>query len=161
MPLAAPPVQLRPLRDDDLPILFEQQLDPAANLMAAFTAKEPADRAAFDAHWARIRADRKITVRAIVAEGQLAGSILSHSWLGDLEVSYWVGREYWGRGIATAALRAFLLEQTQRPIYARAVHDNTASIRVLHKCGFVEIGRDHGYAFARGMDVEEVILRLD
>jgi RimJ/RimL family protein N-acetyltransferase len=157
----APPTILRPLLDDDMPTLFEQQLDPAANHMAAFTAKDPSDRAAFDAHWAKVRADQSITIRAIIVDGQLAGSVLSHSWFGDLEVSYWLGREYWGRGIATAALRAFLQEQTERPIFARAVHDNAGSIRVLQKCGFIEVGRDHGFAFARGMEVEEVVMRLD
>jgi RimJ/RimL family protein N-acetyltransferase len=157
----APPTILRPLLDDDMPTLFEQQLDPAANHMAAFTAKDPSDRAAFDAHWAKVRADQSITIRAIIVDGQLAGSVLSYSWFGDLEVSYWLGREYWGRGIATAALRAFLQEQTERPIFARAVHDNAGSIRVLQKCGFIEVGRDHGFAFARGMEVEEVVMRLD
>ena len=153
-------IQLREIKEDDLPILFEQQLDPEANHMAAFTAKDPADREAFMQHWAKVMADERIPIRTILYERQIAGSILHHSWFGEPEISYWIGKEFWGMGIATQALKLFLKEQTIRPLFARVVKDNTASIRVLEKCGFEVAGEDKGFANARGTEVEEFVFKL-
>ena len=155
-------VLLRDVTEADLPIFFEQQRDPAANQMAAFTAKDPADREAFTAKWAKILGDDTVTKKAILVNGQVAGSVSSFvaPWSGQLEVTYWVGREYWGRGIATKALTEFLGHLKARPVYARAAKDNIASIRVLAKCGFTISGHDKGFANARGEEVEEVVLRL-
>lgn len=152
---------LRDVTDDDLPIFFEQQLDPQANWMAAFTAKDPTDREVFMAKWARIRQDKDILIRTIVYDGRVAGSVLSYVSDGEPEVSYWLGREFWGKGIATQALAAFLQIQTLRPIYARAAKDNLASLRVLQKCGFKVTGEDRGFANARGQEVAEYTLRLE
>lgn len=154
-------VSLRDVTDDDLPIFYEQQLDPDANFMAAFTAADPHDRTAFAAHWARIRVDPTITNRTILWQDQVAGHIASFLRDGDREVTYWIGRPYWGRGIATDALRRFLDEVKTRPIHGRAAADNVASRRVLEKCGFVVVGHDRGFAEARGAEIDEVILRLD
>jgi RimJ/RimL family protein N-acetyltransferase len=153
-------LQLREVLPTDLPIFFEHQLDPEANHMAAFTTKNPADWTAFNAHWARILADDRILSRTILADGNVAGSV--SSYIGDvgLEVTYWLGREFWGRGIATAALAEFLKLQTTRPIYGRAAKDNAASLRVLEKCGFVVIGQERGYANARGEMIDELLLEL-
>ena len=155
-------VTLREVADGDVPVFFEQQLDPDANHIAAFTSRKPADRAAFDAHWARIRADDSVNIRTILLDGQVAGYVASYieAEFGKPEVTYWIGKEYWGRGVATRALSAFLREFTERPIYGRAAADNAASIRVMEKCGFVLTGYGRGYAAARGEDVEEVILVL-
>jgi RimJ/RimL family protein N-acetyltransferase len=153
-------IVLRDVTDDDLPIFFEQQLDPDANYMAAFTSRDPTDRDAFMAHWARIRADKTIINRTVVYDGQVAGSVASFEDDGQLEVTYWLGREFWGKGIATRALAALLDYQTTRPIYARVAKDNAASLRVLRKCGFVITGEDKGYANARGEVIEEYILTL-
>jgi len=153
-------IVLRDVTDDDLPIFFEQQLDPDANYMAAFTSKDPTDRDAFTAHWARIRADKTIINRTVLYDGQVAGSVASYEDDGHLEVTYWLGREFWGKGIATRALTALLEYQTTRPIYARAAKDNAASLRVLQKCGFVITGEDKGYANARGQEIEEYLLTL-
>jgi len=153
-------IVLRDVTDDDLPIFFEQQLDPDANYMAAFTSRDPTDRDAFMAHWARIRADKTIINRTVVYDGQVAGSVSSFEDDGQLEVTYWLGREFWGKGIATRALAALLDYQTTRPIYARVAKDNAASLRVLRKCGFVITGEDKGYANARGEVIEEYILTL-
>src|SRR5437762_1930051 len=114
-------VLLREVTEADLPIFFAQQLDPAANHMAAFTAKDPADRAAFTAKWTKILDDGSITKRTILFGGRVAGSVSAFlaPWSGQLEVTYWVGREYWGRGIATKALTAFLGHLKARPVYAR------------------------------------------
>lgn len=154
-------IRLRDVQEDDLPIFFEQQLDPVANQMAAFTAKDPADRDAFAERWDRILADETITIRTILYQGQVAGHIVCHNWFGPPEVSYWLGKEFWGQGIATRALAAFLEQVKERPLFARAAGDHIASIRVLEKCGFTITGYDRGYANARGKEVEEVILKLE
>lgn len=159
--MSTPTVILRELADQDMDILFVQQQDPVAIHMAAFTAEDPTDREAFDAHWAKVRADASILIRTILYGGQVAGSILSHGWFGEPELSYWLGREFWGKGIATAALNLFLEVEKTRPLYARVAHDNIGSMRVLEKCGFVESGRDEGYAHGRKAITPEIILKLD
>jgi RimJ/RimL family protein N-acetyltransferase len=153
-------VQLREVQESDMPIFFDQQLDPTANYMAAFTVKDPADRQAFDAHWEKILGDEGITIVTILFEDQVAGSILSHGWFGEPEVSYWLGKEFWGKGIATEALRLFLEHMKKRPLYARVAKDNAASIRVLVKCGFVISGYERGFANARGEEIDEVVFVL-
>ncbi len=152
---------LRPVVADDLPTFFDQQADPDANYMAAFTVKEPTDRAAFMARWQRILAEPTVIIRTIVADGEIAGSVLSYEEEGRPEVSYWLGRAFWGRGIATRALAAFLADVNRtRPIYARAAKDNAGSLRVLEKCGFAVVGEDKGFANARGAETEEYVLAL-
>jgi RimJ/RimL family protein N-acetyltransferase len=151
-------ILLRDVIDEDLSHFFDQQLDAEANWMAAFTAKDPTDRAAFTAHWCKIRADQGITMKTILYEGDVAGHVLVHSWFGESEISYWLGKDYWGKGVATAALSAFLDHVEMRPLYARVAKDNLASQRVLEKCGFTVDGEDKGFSNARGVEVEEVIL---
>ena len=152
-------VLLREVEASDLDVLFEQQLDPEANRMAAFTAPTPADRHAFDARWRRIREG---LVRTIVADGEIAGSIFR--WrdpaLPGPEVSYWLGREHWGKGIATAALGRFLELVPERPVFGRCAADNTGSLRVLEKNGFVVEAEERGFANARGSEIDELVLRL-
>ena len=155
-------IVLRDVVMSDLPIFFEQQLDPEANHMAAFTTKEPTDRDAFMAHWMRILRDETITTQTILFDGQVVGSISSYVDEDEQrEVTYWLGKPYWGKGIATSALTAFLASLKERPLYARAAKDNLGSLRVLEKCGFTRIGEDKGFANARGKEVEEFILRLN
>lgn len=156
-----PNIQLRDVADADLSIFFAQQQEPAGLQMAAFTAKDPSDRAAFDSHWAKIRADASITMQTILYEGSVAGSIACHSWFGDPEITYWLGEAFWGKGIATAALRQFLKQVTVRPLFARVAQDNIGSLRVLQKCHFVITGQDKGFAQARGKEISEYILQLD
>src|SRR5512141_2675148 len=104
---------LRNVLDDDLPIFFEHQLDRQSNTMAAFTAKDPADREAFMAHWHRILADKTNIIQTILFNGQVVGSVSSYEEEGKPEVTYWLGREYWGKGIATWALKELLLHHNQ------------------------------------------------
>lgn len=156
-------VLLREVMESDLVIFFEQQQDPAANRMAAFTSRDPKDWEAFAGKWARILGDPTVTAKAIVHDGHVAGHIGAFvaPWSGQREVTYWLGREYWGRGLATRALTAFVGLLAERPLYARAAADNSASIRVLAKCGFVPVGRDRGFAEARGEEIEEVVPELN
>ena len=117
---------LRNVANDDLPIFFEYQLDQEANYMAAFTAKDPTNQEAFMAHWHRILADKTGIIQTIIFNGQVAGSVSSYEDEGEPEVTYWLGKEYWGKGIATWALKEFLAQKNQiRPIYARGKQANT------------------------------------
>ncbi|OGN94698.1 MAG: GNAT family N-acetyltransferase [Chloroflexi bacterium RBG_13_50_21] len=150
-------IQLREVVRNDLPIFYEQQLNPDANWMAAFTAKDPTDRGAFDTHWAKILADNGIAIRTILHDGQVVGSVLCHAWGGEPEISYWLGREFWGKGIATQALRLFLQVVTSRPLTARVAKDNLASIRVLEKNGFKLVGEGKWLSNARGMEIDELV----
>lgn len=157
-----PRLTLRPVGEVDLDAFFEMQRDPEATRMAAFTAKDPSDRADFDAHWARILADARVTMRAILVDGRLVGNVGSFfdPELRKPEVAYWIARDEWGRGIATRALAALLREVPTRPIYARAAADNVASIRVLEKAGFVRVATGRGFANARGELTDEVVMEL-
>ena len=152
---------LRDVVSDDLPIFFAQQLDQEANTMAAFTAKDPTNQAAFMAHWHKILADDTCIIKTIIFDQQVAGSVSSYEEEGKPEVTYWLGKEYWGRGIATWALQTFLAHHNQaRPMYARVAKDNRGPQRVLAKCGFTLIGEGKGFANARGQEIEELLLAL-
>ena len=154
-------IRLRDVEVDDLPLFFEHQRDPEANWMAAFTRKDPADRDAFMAHWTKILEDEATTIQTILFNGSVAGSVSSYVDEDEhLEVTYWIGKPSWGKGIATCALSAFLEHNKVRPLYARAAADNAASLRVLEKCGFVRIGTNRDFANARGQEIEEVLLKL-
>ncbi|GAA1059805.1 GNAT family N-acetyltransferase [Agromyces bracchium] len=150
-------VTLRATRAGDRDELFRIQLDPEANRMAAFTAVDPSDRAAYDAHVAKFADRVDYDARTVRCDGRIVGSVAR--WIdaetGMPEITYWIDREHWGRGIATRALRLFLDTQP-RPVRARAAADNAASVAVLAKLGFVEVGRDRDYANARGEEIEEI-----
>jgi RimJ/RimL family protein N-acetyltransferase len=142
-PVVVTIVRLRDVREADLAVFFEQQLDPEATRMAAFPAR---DREAFVAHWERILVDEEVTARAIVADGAVAGNIVSFRHDGRTEVGYWLGREFWGRGIASRALAEFVRVVDERPLHAAVAKHNIPSMRVLEKCGFVRRGEEDGMA---------------
>jgi RimJ/RimL family protein N-acetyltransferase len=158
-------IALRPVQPGDLPLFFEHQRDPIAVAMVDFKSR---DRAAFDQHWAKILADETGLIRTIVvtsdispepsAKEHVAGNIVSWNSDGKREIGYWIDRAYWGRGIATGALSAFLrLEQT-RPLYAGVAKHNAASLRVLQKCGFMFL--DSASAASDSSDDSHVLLVL-
>ena len=140
-------VVLREVSPADLPVLYEHQRDSAATEMAGFPARE---WAAFRVHWERLLDDPGVRVRAVEADGRLAGNVVSFGHEGRREVGYWIGREFWGAGVATAALAAFLDLETARPLYAGVARWNAGSLRVLEKCGFAVCGSEG----------DEVTLRL-
>lgn len=152
---------LRDVVEDDLAIFFVQQGDPDANYMAAFTTKDPTDRVAFISHWSRILTDPTVIIKTIMVAGHVVGYVTSYEEAGEPEVSYWIGKDYWGQGVATRALAQFLdIANPRRPIYARVAKDNHGSLRVLQKCGFRVVGEGTGFANARGQNVEEYLLTL-
>jgi RimJ/RimL family protein N-acetyltransferase len=143
--------------ESDLPVFFEQQLEPEANRMAAFP---PRDHDAFLAHWAKILGDRSVTIRTILFREAVAGNIGSWEQDGRRLVGYWIGKEFWGRGIATKALLDFLVLFKPRPLHAHVAKQNRASIRVLEKGGFTISGEDNAAPPTGGEEVEEFIMTL-
>jgi RimJ/RimL family protein N-acetyltransferase len=130
-------VSLREVADADLPIFFALQRDMVAVTMAGV---ESRDRTAFDEHWARIRSDPSVVLRTVVADGEVVGNVVSFVRDDEREIGYWIARQHWGRGIATAALGAFLLVETRRPLHAGVLPGNAGSLRVLEKHGFALTG---------------------
>lgn len=149
---------LRDVAESDLDVFYEQQLDPEATAMAVFPAR---DREAFDAHWRRLLADDSLVKRTIVDGGAVAGNIGCWEQDGRLLVGYWVGREFWGRGLATAALAELVAEIPERPLHAWVASSNVGSIRVLEKCGFVEVERRAEHDEHSGEVIEEILYRRD
>jgi len=152
-------ITLRKVESSDLKTFYEYQLEPEAIRMAAFVGKDPKDKVAFDTHWDKILKSPQNTTRTIVADDRVAGHIACYPDGEHIEVTYWLGKAFWGKGLATQALKRMLQFVVERPILARAAADNIRSIRVLQKCGFKIIGKNKDFADGRGEDTEEYILR--
>ena len=151
-------VELREVMDADVEVFYEQQLDSEARRVAVFPLR---DHDTFTTHWReRVLANEANYAWTIVADGEVAGNMLCFERDGKREVGYWLGRAYWGRGIATAALAALLREVTERPLYAYVARSNAGSIRVLEKCGFTEIGGKRNVDEAMGGEVDEALFEL-
>jgi RimJ/RimL family protein N-acetyltransferase len=150
-------IRLRYVSEADLPILFEHQRDAEALRMAAFSGR---DWPAFVEHWTKLLADQAHPVRTVLCDGDVAGNIATWSSGGKQLVGYWIGKPYWGRGIATKALREFLAVVAVRPLYAYVARHNAGSIRVLEKCGFTVSVEDTESLPPPADGVEEVVLKL-
>ncbi len=148
---------LRDVVDSDVDAFYEHQLDPEATRMALFPSR---DREAFDAHWARVLADDAATKKTIVDDGKVAGNVLCWEQDGRRLVGYWLGREFWGRGLATRALAELVQDVPARPLHAWVASSNVGSIRVLEKCGFVVAGSRTEHDEKLGQPVEELLFEL-
>lgn len=154
-------VALRPLTPADLDAVFAWERDPEAVELAAFTRADPSDRTAFDAHHARIAARDDVLQRAITLDGELVGTIATFDIEGDRELTYWIDRRSWGRGIASAAVRLLLELEPARPLHARVADHNLGSRRVLERAGFVRVGEERSWADGVAREVLEHLYRLD
>jgi RimJ/RimL family protein N-acetyltransferase len=136
-----PPAErlLREVMESDLPVFFEHQSDPEAVRMADVPSRE---HEPFMAHWQRILADDALTAKTIVFDGQIAGNVVSWEQDGRRLVGYWIGKEFWGKGLATKALAELVEELGTRPLHAYVAKTNLGSIRVLEKTGFVRSDED-------------------
>ncbi|HEV8460975.1 MAG TPA: GNAT family N-acetyltransferase [Gaiellaceae bacterium] len=143
---------MREVVEGDLPTLFEYECDPEAAAMAGFPSR---DRDAFMAHWAKLLANDSALTMTIVADGEVAGNIGCWEADGQRFVGYWIGREFWGRGLATQAVAELADMVEARPLYAHVVKSNVPSIRVLEKNGFVEVERHTGEN-----GIEELVMEL-
>ena len=127
-------ILLRPVVESDLPILFQQQLEPEAVALSAYPSK---DRGEFMRHWEGILKNKNVTARSILYKEKVAGHVIC--WKeGKFEqrIGYWIGKEFWRRGIASAAVTEFLLLVKTRPLFAEVANHNLASRKVLQKNGF-------------------------
>jgi RimJ/RimL family protein N-acetyltransferase len=154
-------VSLRPLTEADLPVIFEHQLDPEGRTMAAITNPDPTNWEAFRDHFRKVLTNENNIIQVVLLDGQVVGHVVSFLVEEERQVGYWIGRAYWGQGIATRALALLLDQIPTRPLFARAAADNIASRRVLTKCGFQVIAHERGFANARGEEIDEVVMRLD
>ena len=152
---------LRKTEVDDLHHFFNFQLDKEANYLAAFTAKDPTDKLAYLNKYTPFLQDPTKNTQTIMVDNVIAGSISKFEIQGKAEITYWIDRNFWGKGIATTALKHFLTIEKARPILGRVAFDNFGSQRVLEKCGFVKIGKDKGFANARQTEIEEFIYKLE
>ena len=146
-------VSLRPVADRDISAFWTNHQGNRPDEATS------AHQEAFAARWRSVLDNRNAPIKTIVVAVEAIGYI-AHFRRNDLpEVSYELGQPHWGKGFATAALRQFLGEITERPLYARAAKDNAASIRVLQKCGFAIVADDL-FTDADGRAREEFIFAL-
>lgn len=146
--------------EEDLNAFFQFQLNEEANYLAAFTPKDSKDKSAYIERYSKFLSDPTINMRTIKIDDEIVGSISKFIMEGDAEITYWIDRKFWGKGIATTALTALMKIEKTRPIFGRTAFDNYGSQKVLEKCGFVKIGVDKGFANARQAEIEEFIYKL-
>jgi [ribosomal protein S5]-alanine N-acetyltransferase len=140
--------RLRPYRQEDVARLASIAND--AEVTRWMSRRFPFPYTLADAQgWVRVASvESPVNDFAIVVDGALAGGVgirpREHEALGVAEFGYWIGRAYWGRGIATEAAQLLVAhafdERGLRRLEAHVFAPNAASARVLQKCGFVSEG---------------------
>jgi RimJ/RimL family protein N-acetyltransferase len=148
---------IRDVVEADIPIFFEHQRDPEATRMALFPAR---DWDAFTAHWQKILANDELTKRTVLFGEEVAGNVVMFDRDEKRLIGYWIGREFWGKGLATKALAELLTEVTERPLHAYVATSNLGSIRVLEKCGFTLVRHETEHDESLGEEVEEALFVL-
>ena len=153
-------VILKDTKKEDLETLFHFQTDEDACYLAAFTPQNRTDKTAYIEKFTRLLSDETVNNQTIYVNDEIAGSIAKFEIEGEAEITYWIDKKFWGKGIATEALKQFLEIEKMRPLTGRVAFDNFGSQKVLEKCGFEKIGTDKGFANARGKEIEEFIYKL-
>lgn len=153
-------IKLRKTTSEDLEFLFEFQTDEKGGYLAAFMPADPNNREAYFIKWTKIIENPDINMQTILINDKVIGSVARFFMEGDAEVSYWIDRQYWGKGIGTHAVEKFLETEYTRPLFGRVAFDNYGSQRVLEKNGFVKIKTAVGFANARNKEIEEFIYHL-
>jgi RimJ/RimL family protein N-acetyltransferase len=152
---------LREVYESDIAVLFEHQLDTVSNWQVAFTHEDPTDENAFNEHISKVLSDETVVMKTIIQDNEVAGYMTKYVLDGAPQIGFVLGREFWGKGIATESLREFLSIISDRPIYARTAFDNEGSMRVLQKLGFARTSEGNYYSHARGVDIVEILWTLN
>ena len=150
-------ILLREVVEEDLPVFYEHQIDADAVEMAAHL---PRDYEAFQLHWTDLLAKNAVVKKTILVDQRVTGYVISFVYFGVREVGFWIGKEYWGQGIATRALSKFLEQVPLRPLRASAAKHNRSSLRVLEKCGFRIVGEDKAFSNMGGRVVELSLIHI-
>jgi len=145
---------------EHLPIFFQNQTDSEANQMAAFTSKDPNDKEAYINKWTKHLNSDSITMRTILQDDEIVGTICTYPMHEELHITYWINKSFWGQGITTKALQLFLLEFSTRPLHASTAFDNHGSMKVLLNNGFQKSGSGTYFANARNKEIEETFFVL-
>jgi RimJ/RimL family protein N-acetyltransferase len=153
-------IELRDIDEDDRDAIFDMMRDPDAVAMAAFTAEDPYDRAAFDRWLERNVADPSASTHVVTENGGFAGIAATFSVDSDRELTYWIARHAWGRGVGTGALALLIAHEPERPLFARVAAHNSASVAMVRRAGFTEVSRNVGYAPGVRREVEEIVFAL-
>jgi len=153
-------IELRDLDDDDLDAVFEMLRDPEAVAMAAFTRADASDRTSFDEWITPRRISPDVSLHVVTERGGFAGIAAAFTVAGDREVTLWIARHAWGRGVATEALRLLTSREAARPLFARVAAHNAAGVAVLERAGFTEVSRSMQVAPGLGRDAEELVYAL-
>lgn len=153
-------IELKKTSIEDLASLFLFQTNEEGIWMAAFTAENPHDKSAYLDKWSAIVENPQIRMQTIRLENIVVGSVIHFEVMEETNVSYWIDRSYWGKGIATEALKMFINDSSKRPLFARVAHDNYRSQKVLENCGFKSVGKEKGFANARKKEIEEFVYQL-
>jgi len=153
-------IKLRPTVLSDLDTLFEFQLDKEGGYLAAFMPKDHINKLAYIEKFTKLLNDPTVNNQTILFDDNIVGSIAKFVMFDNNELTYWIDRQFWGKGIATLALKKLLTIENSRPIFGRVAFDNYGSQKVLEKCGFIKVGADKGFASARQAEIEEYIFQL-
>ena len=149
---------IRDAAEADIPIFFEHQARPGSDGHGEDAGQ---GRGSVHGPLAEDPRQRRGQKKTILFEGEVAGNVLIFERGGKRLVGYWIGREFWGKGLASKGLAELLAEETTRPLYAYAATSNVGSMRVLEKCGFTLVGRETEFDEALGEEIEEALYVLE
>ena len=153
-------LELRKTTQQDPETLFIFQTNPEGTQMTAFTSENPSDKSAYLKKWSARIERTDVFMQTTRVEERIVGSVVHFNMMGETNVSYWIDREFWGKGIATEALQKFIQKTDSSPLFARVAFDNIGSQRVLEKCGFERVGTETGFANGRRQEIREFVYRL-
>ncbi|MDF1848455.1 MAG: GNAT family N-acetyltransferase [Parvibaculaceae bacterium] len=166
--LAGEKLTLRPFTLDDAPRVTELVSNwNVASMVARIPHPYPKDAAEewIAGHKERRAAGDSWPFAIETKKPGLVGTIgLSMTESGSMEIGYWIGEPYWGKGIASEATRvlvefAFDILGVER-LAAGHFKANPASGRVLKKVGFEEVGEDKRFCLARDEELDCIVLEL-
>ncbi len=151
---------LRPITEADLQTLAQFLCDEDAIFMAG-AGSGSTDVSTHIQHFKKLMEDESISMAVIISGASVVGYIAAFMRGDEREITYWIGREYWGQGIASKAVKLFLPSLQEKyvgeQIFARVVKGNKASEHVLLKAGFKATQTDKFYSDIRSTEVTETI----
>lgn len=165
MELQLPGCRIRSWRPDDAPSLAKHADNRNIWLNVRDRFPHPYTLADAETWLATVTTADPVTQFTIEVDGEAAGGIgvflQQDVERYSAEIGYWLGEVHWGRGVATAAVRAFTELAFARfglcRIYANVFAWNTGSVRVLEKAGYAFEGRLRNAAVKDGRVVDGLL----